>query len=77
MFRFATSGESHGECLIAMISGMPAGVPIDEAQMNHELWRRQQGYGRGGRMQIERDTAADSLWRSPRQDDWLANCDAH
>ena len=55
MFRFATSGESHGECLIAMLSGMPAGVPIDEARMNHELWRRQQGYGRGGRMKIERD----------------------
>ena len=55
MFRFATSGESHGECLIAMVSGIPAGVPIDEAKMNHELWRRQQGYGRGGRMKIERD----------------------
>ncbi|MHB1743142.1 MAG: chorismate synthase [Acidobacteriaceae bacterium] len=55
MFRFATSGESHGECLIAMVSGMPAGVPIDEAKINHELWRRQQGYGRGGRMKIERD----------------------
>lgn len=55
MFRFATSGESHGECLIAMVSGMPAGVPIDESKMNHELWRRQQGYGRGGRMKIERD----------------------
>jgi chorismate synthase len=55
MFRFATSGESHGECLIAMVSGMPAGVPIDEPKMNHELWRRQQGYGRGGRMKIERD----------------------
>ncbi|HVC91124.1 MAG TPA: chorismate synthase [Acidobacteriaceae bacterium] len=56
MLRFSTSGESHGECLIAMISGMPAGVPIDEAKMNRELWRRQQGYGRGGRMKIERDT---------------------
>ena len=55
MFRFATSGESHGECLIGMVSGMPAGVPIDEAKVNHELWRRQQGYGRGGRMKIERD----------------------
>ncbi|MHB1960683.1 MAG: chorismate synthase, partial [Acidobacteriaceae bacterium] len=55
MFRFATSGESHGECLIAMVSGMPAGVAIDDAKINHELWRRQQGYGRGGRMKIERD----------------------
>ncbi len=57
MFRFSTAGESHGECLIAMISGMPAGVPIDVAQVNRELWRRQQGYGRGGRMRIEQDTA--------------------
>ncbi len=57
MLRFSTAGESHGECLIAMVSGMPAGVPIDEAKMNRELWRRQQGYGRGGRMRIERDTA--------------------
>ncbi len=56
MFRFSTAGESHGECLIAMISGMPAGIPIDEGKMNRELWRRQQGYGRGGRMKIERDT---------------------
>lgn len=56
MLRFSTAGESHGECLIAMLSGMPAGVPIDEAAMNRELWRRQQGYGRGGRMRIERDT---------------------
>jgi chorismate synthase len=38
-----------------MVSGVPAGVPIDEAKLNHELWRRQQGYGRGGRMKIERD----------------------
>src|SRR5487761_1069437 len=57
MLRFSTAGESHGECLIAMVSGMPAGVPIDEAKINRELWRRQQGYGRGGRMRIERDTA--------------------
>ena len=57
MLRFSTAGESHGECLIAMVSGMPAGVSIDEAKMNRELWRRQQGYGRGGRMRIERDTA--------------------
>ncbi|MEO6965766.1 MAG: chorismate synthase [Acidobacteriaceae bacterium] len=55
MFRFSTSGESHGECLIAMVSGMPAGVPVDEAKINRELWRRQQGYGRGGRMRIEHD----------------------
>ncbi len=57
MLRFSTAGESHGESLIAMVSGMPAGVPIDAERVNHELWRRQQGYGRGGRMRIERDTA--------------------
>jgi chorismate synthase len=57
MLRFSTAGESHGECLIAMVSGMPAGVPIDELKINRDLWRRQQGYGRGGRMRIERDTA--------------------
>jgi chorismate synthase len=57
MLRFSTAGESHGESLIAMVSGMPAGVPIDDARVNRELWRRQQGYGRGGRMRIEHDMA--------------------
>jgi chorismate synthase len=57
MLRFSTAGESHGESLIAMVSGMPAGVPVDNARVNRELWRRQQGYGRGGRMRIEQDTA--------------------
>ncbi|HEX5235322.1 MAG TPA: chorismate synthase [Silvibacterium sp.] len=57
MLRFSTAGESHGESLIAMVSGMPAGVPIDDARVNRDLWRRQQGYGRGGRMRIEQDTA--------------------
>src|SRR6201992_3675904 len=57
MLRFSTAGESHGESLIALVSGMPAGVPIDGAQVHRELWRRQQGYGRGGRMRIEQDTA--------------------
>lgn len=57
MLRFCTSGESHGEALIAVISGIPAGIEIDQEFVNRELWRRQQGYGRGGRMRIERDTA--------------------
>ncbi|HTW44826.1 MAG TPA: chorismate synthase [Acidobacteriaceae bacterium] len=57
MLRFSTAGESHGESLIAMVSGIPAGVSIDIARVNRELWRRQQGYGRGGRMRIEHDTA--------------------
>ena len=57
MLRFSTAGESHGEALVALVSGMPAGVPIDTDAVNRELWRRQQGYGRGGRMRIETDTA--------------------
>ncbi|MGA7525210.1 MAG: chorismate synthase [Acidobacteriaceae bacterium] len=57
MLRFSTAGESHGESLVALLSGIPAGVPVDEARVNRELWRRQQGYGRGGRMRIETDTA--------------------
>jgi len=57
MIRFSTAGESHGEALIALISGLPAGVPVDLDFVNRELWRRQQGYGRGGRMRIETDKA--------------------
>ena len=57
MLRFCTAGESHGEALIAILSGVPAGLEVDQEFVNHELWRRQQGYGRGGRMRIERDTA--------------------
>lgn len=57
MLRFSTAGESHGESLVALISGLPAGVPVDQVFLDHELWRRQQGYGRGGRMRIEKDTA--------------------
>ena len=57
MLRFSTAGESHGESLVALLSGLPAGIPVDQTFLDHELWRRQQGYGRGGRMRIERDTA--------------------
>ncbi len=57
MLRFSTAGESHGEALIALVSGMPAGVAVDGAAVDRELWRRQQGYGRGGRMRIESDHA--------------------
>jgi chorismate synthase len=57
MLRFETAGESHGECLVATLTGLPAGVPVSLDTVNHELWRRQQGYGRGGRMKIEQDRA--------------------
>jgi chorismate synthase len=57
MIRFSTAGESHGEALIALVSGLPAGVPVDLEFVNRELWRRQQGYGRGLRMKIESDKA--------------------
>jgi chorismate synthase len=57
MLRFHTAGESHGEALIALISGIPAGLGVDQAFVDRELWRRQQGYGRGGRMRIEKDAA--------------------
>jgi chorismate synthase len=57
MIHFSTAGESHGEALIALVSGLPAGVPVDLDFVNRELWRRQQGYGRGGRMKIETDKA--------------------
>jgi chorismate synthase len=57
MLRYLTAGESHGEALVAFLSGVPAGLKIDQAFLDRELWRRQQGYGRGGRMKIERDTA--------------------
>ncbi len=55
--RFLTSGESHGQALVGILEGIPAGVPISSADIDLELRRRQQGYGRGGRMKIESDTA--------------------
>ena len=57
MLRWTTAGESHGESLVALVTGLPAGVAVDQPFIDHELWRRQQGYGRGGRMKIERDSA--------------------
>jgi chorismate synthase len=57
MLRFETAGESHGECLVATLTGLPAGVPVSIEYINRQLWRRQQGYGRGGRMKIETDCA--------------------
>ena len=57
MLRFTTAGESHGQALVAILEGMPAGVPLLASDVDAELVRRQQGYGRGRRMQIERDSA--------------------
>src|ERR1700739_3121162 len=57
MLRYFTSGESHGEALVAFLSGLPAGLAVDQAFVDRDLWRRQQGYGRGGRMKIETDKA--------------------
>src|SRR5215210_559977 len=57
MFRFTTAGESHGRALVAIVEGLPAGLEIDLELVNRELERRQWGYGRGGRMKIERDRA--------------------
>jgi chorismate synthase len=54
--RFTTAGESHGKALVSILEGMPAGVPLLADAVNRELARRQQGYGRGRRMQIEHDT---------------------
>lgn len=56
MIRFMTAGESHGKALTVVIEGLPAGIPFDADFVNGELARRQQGYGRGKRMQIEKDT---------------------
>lgn len=55
--RYLTAGESHGPCLVGVIEGLPAGLKLDIEAINVDLKRRQQGYGRGGRMKIETDTA--------------------
>jgi len=61
MLRFYTAGESHGQALLAFLSGLPAGLPVDVAAIDHELHRRQLGYGRGGRQKIEKDAAAPTI----------------
>jgi len=57
MLRFYSAGESHGQALLTFLSGLPAGLPVDTEFINHELHRRQLGYGRGGRQKIEKDAA--------------------
>src|SRR6476660_545633 len=56
MLRITTAGESHGQALVSILEGIPAGLPLLAADVDVELARRQQGYGRGRRLQIERDT---------------------
>src|SRR5207245_2417179 len=55
MFRFTTAGESHGRGLVAVLEGIPAGLPLSAERVNAELKRRMGGYGRGARMKIEAD----------------------
>src|SRR5713101_8698729 len=55
MLRYLTAGESHGKCLTAILEGIPSGLPVSAAEIDHDLARRQKGYGRGGRMRIEQD----------------------
>ena len=55
MIRYLTAGESHGQALVGIVEGVPAGLPLTAEEIDHQLWRRQQGYGRGGRMRIEKD----------------------
>jgi len=55
LIRYYTAGESHGKSLVGIVEGLPSGVPISSEYINHQLWRRQQGFGRGGRMRIETD----------------------
>jgi chorismate synthase len=55
--RFLTAGESHGKAIVVIVEGLPAGIPVDQDELNRRMARRQGGYGRGGRMNIERDRA--------------------
>ena len=66
--RFLTSGESHGPALIAILEGMPAGLPLSPPDINHDLARRQHGYGAGPRMKLEHDDAHILGGRNGRPD---------
>lgn len=55
MLRYLNAGESHGKALLAVVEGVPAGLPLSAESINHDLARRQRGYGRGGRMRVEQD----------------------
>ena len=56
--RVLTAGESHGPAVLCLVEGLPAGLEVQKDRINAELARRQRGYGRGGRMKIERDESA-------------------
>ena len=71
MFRFLTSGESHGPGLTAIIEGLPAGLKLEAEEINYHLQRRQGGYGRGGRMKIEKDQDNFSLRFASRTNTWF------
>ena len=55
MLRYLNAGESHGRYLLAVLEGVPAGLPLTADMVNQDLIRRQKGYGRGGRMRVEED----------------------
>ena len=65
MLRFLTAGESHGKALVTIVDGVPAGLAIDFEAITAQLRRRQTGYGRGRRMQIESDRAEPIAGRPP------------
>ena len=69
MLRFLTAGESHGQALVVTVDGMPAGLELDIDALNAQLKRRQGGYGRGRRMQIESDRAEILVGRPARPHD--------
>jgi hypothetical protein len=66
MLRYWTAGESHGQSLLALVDGFPAGLRIEQSILDEELRRRQGGYGRGGRQRIETDTAEilSGVWKN-------------
>ncbi|MBI3809805.1 MAG: chorismate synthase [Nitrospirae bacterium] len=65
MLRYLNGGESHGKGLIAVLEGIPSGLPLTTEEINHDLSRRQKGYGRGGRMRIEQDRV--EFWSGVRK----------
>ena len=69
MLRYLNGGESHGKGLIAVLEGIPSGLPLTAEDVNRDLTRRQKGYGRGGRMRIEQDRV--EFWSGVRKGETL------